>query len=577
MAMPEIDEVKDAALKYDKKALAKMVQMGQMSNTTAMMAAMMRDRIVQSEMKPPAPPTVADEVFQPAQGLAAVPTDPRMFQGMAGGGIVAMADGGTPPSTTFMGALGRERQVDKERLRAYYLANGLPLPEELKTPEERGVRPERGPAGSMYELAVQPVVDFFTTRSGSMNEPSMLSQFLQRKKAEAMGGAPSRENPQGSTYRSDIAPPVAEPTFGPDIAKAEAAMAAQAAAIQSGVGAANRADPKFLAAGQEKAVAYAPTSVAAPKPQAKPPEKGLGATKEAQDFAALRSAQADVEKTLKDQMGDKPTAQGVLDDLRVFDKEFGVDRDFFKKQAAALEAQREEIKGDRKEAANMRLLEAGLSILGGTSPYAFENIGKGASKALAGFADDIKDIKRQTRELEKARQDVLRAEQVAARSDSAKAQDTLEKRSDKYKGMQLELAKTRADFATKYEELGLRKEALKVQREQANKPSDTMTLFNIATAGMTPEQKQATAGAALGRGAARTDFTKGELLSSWSSIEKDPAALDRYNQMGITGFSQYEQYMRTGMKPIDTEALRYARENPNDPRSAQILQRLGVK
>lgn len=94
MAMPEIDEVKDAALKYDKKALAKMVQMGQMSNTTAMMAAMMRDRIVQSEMKPPAPPTVADEVFQPAQGLAAVPTDPRMFQGMAGGGIVAMAGGG---------------------------------------------------------------------------------------------------------------------------------------------------------------------------------------------------------------------------------------------------------------------------------------------------------------------------------------------------------------------------------------------------------------------------------------------------------------------------------------------------
>ena len=88
MAMPEIDEVKDAALKYDKKALAKMVQMGQMSNTTAMMAAMMRDRIVQSEMKPPAPPTVADEVFQPAQGLAAVPTDPRMFQGMADGGIV---------------------------------------------------------------------------------------------------------------------------------------------------------------------------------------------------------------------------------------------------------------------------------------------------------------------------------------------------------------------------------------------------------------------------------------------------------------------------------------------------------
>jgi hypothetical protein len=53
MAMPEMDAVKDAALKYDKPTLARLAQSGQLSPTLAVMAGMMRDRIVQSEMKPP--------------------------------------------------------------------------------------------------------------------------------------------------------------------------------------------------------------------------------------------------------------------------------------------------------------------------------------------------------------------------------------------------------------------------------------------------------------------------------------------------------------------------------------------
>jgi hypothetical protein len=126
MAMPEMEAVKDAALKYDKPTLARLAQSGQLSPTLAVMAGMMRDRIVQSEMKPPTPPTVAEEVMQPmgqrmglaaaaqapqqtqmppqmppqGQGLDQVPVPPQMFerQGMASGGIVAFqAGGGTPP------------------------------------------------------------------------------------------------------------------------------------------------------------------------------------------------------------------------------------------------------------------------------------------------------------------------------------------------------------------------------------------------------------------------------------------------------------------------------------------------
>ena len=127
MAMPEIEEVKDAALKYDKPTLGRLAQMGQISPTLAVMAGMMRDRIVQSEMKPPSPPTVAEEVMQPmgqrmglaaaaqapqqpqqaqpqGQGVDQVPVPQQMFerQGMANGGIVAFQAGGPPPSFADM-------------------------------------------------------------------------------------------------------------------------------------------------------------------------------------------------------------------------------------------------------------------------------------------------------------------------------------------------------------------------------------------------------------------------------------------------------------------------------------------
>jgi hypothetical protein len=85
MAMPEMEAVKDAALKYDKPTLARLAQSGQLSPTLAVMAGMMRDRIVQSEMKPPSPPTVAEEVMQPMgqrMGLAAA-AQPKLLNNHA--------------------------------------------------------------------------------------------------------------------------------------------------------------------------------------------------------------------------------------------------------------------------------------------------------------------------------------------------------------------------------------------------------------------------------------------------------------------------------------------------------------
>jgi hypothetical protein len=122
---------------------------------------------------------------------------------------------------------------------------------------------------------------------------------------------------------------------------------------------------------------------------------------------------------VKSSMGAAPSeltnTQGVAN-VREALQEAGFDPQFHQNQIAALRKEKEGIKGERQEAANMRLIEMGLGILGGESPYAFVNIGKGASPALKGLAEDFKDIKKIDRERDKAIRDLQTAEQDLKKS-----------------------------------------------------------------------------------------------------------------------------------------------------------------
>jgi hypothetical protein len=60
----------------------------------------------------------------------------------------------------------------------------------------------------------------------------------------------------------------------------------------------------------------------------------------------------------------------------------GVDPGFYKKQADELMAEREALKADKSEAANMALVKAGLGIMGGTSYNPSKNISEGAMLLL---------------------------------------------------------------------------------------------------------------------------------------------------------------------------------------------------
>lgn len=101
--------------------------------------------------------------------------------------------------------------------------------------------------------------------------------------------------------------------------------------------------------------------------------------------------------------------------------------DALSKYEKMLMEEREAAKGAREEAKWARMLEAGLGILGGESPYAFANIGKGAQAGLKGYGEDVRELRKEERGrikelmgIEERRQDVdyknklLRIQELAA-------------------------------------------------------------------------------------------------------------------------------------------------------------------
>ena len=100
-----------------------------------------------------------------------------------------------------------------------------------------------------------------------------------------------------------------------------------------------------------------------------------------------------------------PEADKSLNEIIENDRETlakqGYDFNLIKNMVAEIRAEREKIPEQRKEAANLRLLEAGLAIMGGSSPYAFVNIGKGGSEAAKGFNEDMKEFRKLDREYRK--------------------------------------------------------------------------------------------------------------------------------------------------------------------------------
>jgi hypothetical protein len=140
---------------------------------------------------------------------------------------------------------------------------------------------------------------------------------------------------------------------------------------------------------------------------------------------------------------------GYVQKAEDFFKAAGVNLNMAAQQAAEIAAEKEALGKDREEAKNMRIVEAGLAIMAGTSPNAFENIGKGATKAMQGFASDIKDLQKTERELANASRQMMQAQNQIRMGVATAASDDYQKAVDRYNAANDKMADRKAGLAEK--------------------------------------------------------------------------------------------------------------------------------
>ena len=456
MAMPEMEAVKDAALKYDNKTLVRMAQLGMISSALAVLAGMRRNRIADSNKKMPektvaedimgiegfSDPTMAQQpVMQRAGGLTRIPIRDNMYE-MAGGGIVAFQAGGDPrarvrastPSRATIDPRAKPGSVSPSAVRQARILMqsrpGLSLTGALKVlgfpvaAATTGYGLTQGlmatDKGGITDIAPTPGYDYGAeTMAGGRPEIPVESVGTREQSPgftdylRAVGLAPREQAMDPATGKFVDVP--AKPIFEsatPGLAgvKDQTDVEKRIAAAEAGVG--PDVERNSERADDAEARRQDLLKQAAEDETKKTEERKVqaGPTKEA-------AAKKEGKKTFNDYLTEVQRGMGtskVGDDTR----------EEIKKDRAAR-------KEEQQNAMWMSLVEAGLGIMGGESPYAFVNIGKGATNALKSYADRLREQKKLDREDRKILLDLEKAERAELRDNYRLASESYQKALDR--------------------------------------------------------------------------------------------------------------------------------------------------
>ena len=355
----------------------------------------------QPQMQPPMQP----------QGVDALPAG--NVGNFAGGGIVAFANGG----------------VTDEQAQALGYSNAAEYEAFLRM---------RG--GAQGETAAVPMGDMEVTRPGPTFEydRTPYSEMAKRNAPRAlphMFGINAIREGTNIVGRPDMSIPFTRPAQGRSGPTPENLTALerekQRGAIRGlpSISTPFSARPEAGKPGAEKSVPAAPKvdAYGLPIPD---PEANL----------ALASRQA---KTLVNVPTELTQDEAVAAEAKLR-QDIGVNENLYREQRETLEKERGSLKADREEAKNMRILEAGLAIMGGKSPHAFVNIGEGAGPAMKGLAQDIKDIKKADRELTRAQMALDTAENQYKIDKSRSVLSRVDRSQDRVDKAQQTLATTTA-------------------------------------------------------------------------------------------------------------------------------------
>jgi hypothetical protein len=352
-----------------------------------------------------AQPKVADQALMemsPAGGVDALPTEEMNF---AGGGIVAFADGG-----------------DVER----YQAGGLPY----ETPYDRMNRLNREAAAAAPR--------------GGDSMGGFMPDFAQSELMSSAGAlqAKDAERAQRAKTLAELEQKVAflTSTGAPQAAAARAQLEAFKASGQAtlppaapaAVAATDSGMDRRLATGSQPKIDSV-TAAAAPKEN-----RGLGGTPEAKamrqpapatakgpsvqgakdlagQFYDTEAQKAEIDKYMAEQRADVAAARERRNEGKPTGKAYS-------KYEEMLQGEEGRAGKERDEATGVAIFRAGLAMMGGTSPRAFENISKGALAGLDDYTAAMKDMKKSAKERQKAFADIENARRAEAREDWKSAQ-----------------------------------------------------------------------------------------------------------------------------------------------------------
>jgi hypothetical protein len=274
----------------------------------------------------------------------------------------------------------------------------------------------------------------------------------------------------------------------------------------------------------------------------------------------------DADKLAEQLMGKYKIEPGKRKEFTDFSKEYvdtlknaGYDFDLVKNQVRELAKEKEALKGEKKEAQNLRLLEAGLGILGGESPYAFVNIGKGATPALQGLAKDLKEIKKTSRQLDKETMQLNLLQNQMAEGKVKYSQDRLDKQEDRFQRIvekdmdnRLSLAKTLSSNAvTKYATDKSADTSLKVAQIGATKEGDTLRAIREMP-GATLEEKAAAWTKATNKRLDPAEAAYIKTLETYATEDPGGRKLERLKESNPALYARIKQDLatyglRTGM------------------------------
>jgi hypothetical protein len=516
----------------------------------------MQDRMRSSaaaQQARPQPP-IAEQVMQRAEaaGIDRLPTNLAPAQGMAGGGIVAFEEGGEVPRYANTGLVepefrsGDPARANQARLKIFQ--------DELAE-EKRKLAVETDP----------------TNKARIQANITALNREI-----AAVSKSPSPETSMGGFGKVTKIP-----SNDPGIAAQRTAMSLPA--MPQGQAASTMTPEQMLANARGITDLVYPTTSA---PTETTPEKAFEQTDKFMTMAR-------------------------------------VDPDIFKKQGKDITEERAGIAKDREEAKTFRIIEAAAGVLSGTSPFATVNIGKGASPAVQGLAADMKEFQKTERALRAAQRDLDMSEQKfnLTRASDAQAQmlrdrDRVDKYQDKRAGLTSDLIKSSNTVEGQIrvaETYGRTSKELELLRQNAPpelvKMADRLKKdmpgkselerLEVAADIMFPGKGLAAIIGAESKAAQaveeafNTNLLTNKRLKNLNEKAqagdpdakreikefKDNLLKDYYSRMPTLSSRMGETPQVGGvtLSSEDQQALAWANANPNDPRSAQIKQRLGVR